>query len=105
MKNWELAKKGNKIDGVRAYADKKKIKFYEKNAYAPFLVISEDILIMEKAYSILGRIRYSKIGILVEIIGLLEEYISTPMEERGLKVLKTKKEKVVDLINEGMESI
>ena len=27
MKNWELAKKGNKIDGVRAYADKKKIKF------------------------------------------------------------------------------
>ena len=69
------------------------------------MVISEDILIMEKAYSILGRIRYLKIGSLVEIIGLLEEYISTPMEERGLKVLKTKKEKVVDLINEGMESI
>ena len=61
MKNWELAKKGNKIDGVRAYADKKKIKFYVKNAYAPFLVIQEDILIMEKAYSILGRIRYLKI--------------------------------------------
>lgn len=85
MKAIELAKQANKLPWIRAYASKGYIKFYEKTGKEPFLCIKNYSLRIEDNYSRLTAITYLRYHELVDLTKLIEEFIATPIEERGIK--------------------
>lgn len=84
MKVIELAKTANKLPWIRAYASNGYIKFYEKNGKEPFLSIKNYSLSIEDVYSRLNVITYLRYHELVELTKLVEEFIATSIEERGI---------------------
>lgn len=84
MKAIELAKTANKLPWIRAYASNGCIKFYEKNGKEPFLSVKNYSVSVEDTYSRLTAITYLRYHELVELTKLVEEFIATPIEDRGI---------------------
>lgn len=84
MKVIELAKTANKLPWIRAYASNGCIKFYEKNGKQPFLCIKNYSLSIEDNYSRLTAITYLRYHELIDLNKLIEEFIETPIKDRGI---------------------